>query len=250
MFLRTFENLGIFLVPFLAIVLLFFLSILYRHFFGKKKSTKRTGRKKAYSKEYLEKSGNQGAKVSDKGTYGEFLAFDVLSKLGYGNAIYPNVYVETNEEETTEIDLLLLTNKCIVSLEIKNYGGVIFGTEKDQYWTQKLSGKSYRLYSPLRQNYAHCAALKKLFPFVPQERIISLVVFNSRCILKVNAKNVIPIEMLRDRINAILAPLRPCFTEERMKQMRAEITKRSKQDFAVKQRHVAAVKQKQKSSPG
>lgn len=241
------ESMGSFLIPLMAFIFLLLLIILLRRFSSKKKITKRKKGKKAYSEEYLEKSGNLNAKISDKGTYAEYLAYDILSKMGYSDSLYPNVYVETNLDdiESTEIDLLMLTNRCIISFEIKNYAGAIFGREKEKYWTQKLSGKAFRLYNPLRQNYAHCEALKKLLPFISENRIVSLVVFNSRCLLKVNSEQVITMDALESTVKRLLSGFSPCFTAEQVHLMKVEIEKRSKQDQSVKQRHVEQVKQRQ-----
>lgn len=208
------------------------------------------GRKStAYNKSYLDKTGKTASEVNaDVGGRGEYMAYQVLSKKYKEENIFPNVYISSQESKTSEIDLILLTPQCLIVLEVKNYGGAIFGSEKQKYWTQRLSGKSYRFYNPIRQNYGHCKAVSALFPSIPPDKVVSLVVFNSRCILRVDSGYVVSLDGLLARIDSILSCLPSYFSGEDFKRTAQILLKHSNQSSAVKLKHVEYVKQVQNQS--
>ena len=94
-----------------------------------------------------------------------------------------NLYVPKDNGETSEIDLVYVTQKGIFVFESKNYSGWIFGDEASQYWTVSLpNGQKNRFYNPIKQNRTH---LKWLGAFVGAEiPLFSIVVFSERCELK------------------------------------------------------------------
>ena len=94
-----------------------------------------------------------------------------------------NLYVPKDNGETSEIDLVYITQKGIFVFESKNYSGWIFGDEASQYWTVSLpNGQKNRFYNPIKQNRTH---LKWLGAFVGAEiPLFSIVVFSERCELK------------------------------------------------------------------
>ncbi|MCR4761760.1 MAG: NERD domain-containing protein [Oscillospiraceae bacterium] len=93
------------------------------------------------------------------GQYGEDLTADVLKwskRFGYKGAMLRNVFIPKENGETSEIDLLYITQKGIFVIESKNYSGWIFGNGNDQYWTQSLPNKQKkRFYNPMKQNRTH-----------------------------------------------------------------------------------------------
>ena len=85
--------------------------------------------------------------------------------------------VDYSEVETTEIDNLFITQKGIFVLEIKNYGGWIFGNEKDRYWTETFpNGKKVRFFNPVLQNRGH---IKHLSNYLQSEDDSSTIPFYS-----------------------------------------------------------------------
>lgn len=121
------------------------------------------------------------------GQCGEDLTARVLkiSKLfGRRGLMLRNVYIPSEIGETTEIDLIYITQKGLFVIESKNYSGWIFGRENDRYWTQSLPDRSkHRFYNPIWQNRGH---IKWLKAFLQNEAItfFSLIVFSERCKLK------------------------------------------------------------------
>ena len=121
------------------------------------------------------------------GKYGEDLTARKLkwTKLfGYKGLMLRNVYIPAEIGETTEIDLIYITQKGLFIIESKNVSGWIFGRESDRYWTQCLPDKSkIRFFNPIWQNRGH---IKWLREFLHDENLpcFSLIVFSDRCSLK------------------------------------------------------------------
>lgn len=108
--------------------------------------------------------------MNNKGRYGEYHIYKKLQYLeGNGARFLFNLYIPKagKENETTEIDAIVILDKGILVIESKNYGGWIFGDENSQKWCQSLYGKytgkqKYFFYNPIKQNYYHIKALKKI----------------------------------------------------------------------------------------
>lgn len=127
------------------------------------------------------------------GRYGEYLTYKYLKKFeDQGARFLFNIYVPKKDEETTEIDVLMISSKGLFVFESKNYSGWIFGSDNQKYWYQTLpSGRrrshKEKFYNPVFQNNTHVKYLKSLigddFP------IYSIITFSDRCTLKnVNIK--------------------------------------------------------------
>ena len=123
----------------------------------------------------------------DKGNYGEFLTYKYLR--GYesdGARFLYNCYLPKDNDETTEIDVLMIHRSGIYVFESKNYSGWIFGSEHQKNWTQTLpSGrKSHKEHflNPIIQNKLHIKCLEKqIGENIP---VHSVIVFSERCTLK------------------------------------------------------------------
>lgn len=143
-----------------------------------------------FSSGYRSKSGNGFFKTYfDKGNYGEFLLYrKILSRFGKEN-VYTNLYLEGENTDLTEIDVLAISKEGIFVFEMKNYSGWIYGSEKDEQWTQAFNRNSkFRFYNPLRQNYAHTKATEKYLN-INESDIIPVVVFSNHSKLKkINVK--------------------------------------------------------------
>lgn len=138
---------------------------------------------------YGEKTGSSYFKaMNDKGTQGEYLVYRSLKRLQRikGGKILANAYIPKNKGlEKSEIDLIYIAKTGIYVIESKNYGGSIYGSEKDNYWTQYIGGKNFEFYNPVKQNLGHIYSLKaylgKEFKY---EDFTSVIVFSERCELK------------------------------------------------------------------
>lgn len=129
--------------------------------------------------------------IRDTGRYGEYLTYKYLHKYErQGARLLFNLYLPKGENETSEIDLLMICEKGIFVFESKNYSGWIFGDEDKLYWYQTLPrgrrSKKERFYNPIMQNSTHIKCLdtcleNRIDAGVP---ITSVIVFSERCTLK------------------------------------------------------------------
>ena len=130
----------------------------------------------------------------DAGRYGEYLTYKYLKKFEEQGAKFLfNIYVPKKEEETTEIDVLMISSKGLFVFESKNYSGWIFGSDNQKYWYQTLPAgrrKSHKekFYNPVFQNNTHVKYLKSLIG--NEVPIYSIITFSNRCkLMNVSIKN-------------------------------------------------------------
>lgn len=124
----------------------------------------------------------------DKGKLGEYMTYKYLRSAEKNGAKFLfNIYIPKGEEETTEIDVLMIHAKGLFVFESKNYSGWIFGSENQKNWCQTLpqgKGRSRKesFYNPIMQNRTHIKHLKALVgEDIPTH---SIIVFSERCTLK------------------------------------------------------------------
>lgn len=126
--------------------------------------------------------------IHDIGKNGEYQIFKQLKFLEEkGCKFLFNVYLLKDNDETTEIDVLLIAPKGVIVFESKNYSGWIFGNEKYKNWTQTLpqgKGKSHKehFFNPIMQNNLHIKYLKNVIG--EDYPIHSIIAFSERCTLK------------------------------------------------------------------
>ncbi len=173
---------------------------------------------------------------------------------GKKGRILKNVYLPKGDNETTEIDLLYITQKGIFVIESKNYSGWIFGGEQDAYWTLSLPNKQKkRFYSPIKQNQNH---IKWLREFLNTEfPMYSMIVFSDRCELKkvtVESPDVYVVKRedlffaIRDAWNKT----DDCMTKEQVDNLYDKLKILTNADAALKQKHIENVEKKYKAPAG
>lgn len=124
----------------------------------------------------------------EKGKQAEYLTYKSLRHFeNSGGKFLFNLYVPKENNETTEVDVLLICPKGLFVFECKNFGGWIFGNEAQKKWTQTLPlgrGRSHKeyFYNPIMQNASHIRHLKNLVgKSIPMR---SVIVFSDRSTLK------------------------------------------------------------------
>ena len=123
--------------------------------------------------------------IFDKGNYGEFITFTYLEKIYGYNKIMCNIYLPKKDSNTTEIDLLMISETGIYVIESKNYSGWIYGDEKYKKWTQSFKNNNKnQFYNPIWQNKGHISALTAVLNLEIDNIYKSLIVFSERCELK------------------------------------------------------------------
>ena len=125
----------------------------------------------------------------NQGEIGEYLIWRELKSFEKkGGRFLFNLYIPKANDETTEIDVVLIHPKGLFVIESKNYNGWIFGNERNQYWTQTLpKGRGHasnkeQFYNPFRQNGGHIKHLKRILS--DKTPMWSLIVFSDDCTFK------------------------------------------------------------------
>lgn len=121
-------------------------------------------------------TGRRGEKLTER-------ELNLVKFFGRKGKVLRNIYIPKDNGETTEIDVIFITQKGIFVIESKNYSGWIFGDEKSTYWTVMLPNKEKnRFYNPIKQNQTH---IKWLARYLNEDiPLFSVVVFSERCELK------------------------------------------------------------------
>lgn len=181
-----------------------------------------------------------------KGPYGEFSLYRKIRKTFGKENIFVNLYVPNQNTDYTEVDLVAVSKNQIFVFEVKNFSGLIYGSQQDKMWTQFLNKNSkFPFYNPLRQNYAHTEALKKTLN-LKQDVFQPLVVFSNRSKLQkitVNENNeiftfkTIKRKLKKEIKNSTLEPF-----EDRVKILIA-LNRLTKVSEEIKEKHIEQVKE-------
>lgn len=160
-----------------------------------------------------------------KGKMGEFaVSTHVKLYLNKDNYILLNDCTLPDEQnQTTQIDHILLSPFGVFVIETKNYKGWIFGGERQRMWTQKIFKKSFKFQNPLHQNYKHQKVLEAILADIVDPALIhSVVVFMPDCEFKTDMpQNVFRGAAWTDYIKTFADPVIPPMKLKRI-QLRIE----------------------------
>jgi hypothetical protein len=201
-----------------------------------------------YTSQYKLKSGNDFFHtLMDKGFYGEFVLYRKLTKKLGKKAVLTNLYLDSKNTETTEIDVLAVTQKGIYVFEMKNYGGYIYGSQKDQYWTQAMNRfVKHKFYNPLRQNYAHMKAVESYLQ-VENKQILPIIVFSNRSKLsKINVGEQDKVYQFKDALKYVSKMEKKgntVFSKDDVANHLEKLIEKSNMPDEVKQKHIEEIKQ-------
>lgn len=98
--------------------------------------------------------------IYNRGIEGEERVRKCLKKLKYRNILLNDLNLEVNGYKS-QIDHLLITNKCIFNIETKNYSGIIFVDDNGK-WIQQTKYKQNLLDDTLAQVKRHRSTLQKI----------------------------------------------------------------------------------------
>ncbi|MBF0856570.1 nuclease-related domain-containing protein [Gluconobacter oxydans] len=98
-----------------------------------------------------------------KGRKGEDTVREVLTASGLP-CLHDIRLPKASGDGMTQIDHLALLPHAIMVIETKHYAGHLSGHPNDDYWRQRLGTdeEGRLIYSPLRQNDGHCAAVRSI----------------------------------------------------------------------------------------
>ncbi len=173
-----------------------------------------------------------------------------VGRRGREGKILRNIYLPKENGETSEVDVVYITQKGIFVIESKNYSGWIFGDEKNRNWTMSLpNGRKNSFYNPIAQNRTH---IKWMRSFVGDSvPLFSIIVFSERCELKkisVESDDVWVIK--RDRlgrtIRMIWDDVPDALSLEQVDDLYESLSDLTDVDEAVKLAHVKNIEKKYK----
>ena len=163
-----------------------------------------------------------GARI--KGALGEWALHRVLVKeLPASYQHYRNLVIPAEKGDFTEVDHLVLSPFGIFVIEVKNYRGWIFGSEKQPQWTLQRFRSKYQFMNPLHQNYKHTQAVKQLLGLNGQhgDTVHSIVAFSLRAEFKFPMpQNVMYTDLVGDYINRFT---QSSFSDEQLRQFSARL---------------------------
>ena len=186
----------------------------------------------------------------DTGRYGEYLIYKKLKEFEQQGAKFLfNIYVPKKDEETTEIDVLMISHKGLFVFESKNYSGWIFGSDNKRYWYQILpsgrrKSRKEKFYNPIFQNNTHIKYLKSLigenFPFY------SIITFSERCTLKdinLHKSNVSVINRYQvfSTVASIYNNTEDLLTDMQVEEIYNTLYPHSQVDENIKQKHIDVI---------
>lgn len=188
--------------------------------------------------------------INNKGTHGEYRMSQVLDTTPFEKKLIYNVYLpKKKEDETTEVDIIMISSKGIYVIENKNYAGWIFGNEKDQKWCETLKGKKYFFYNPIKQNNTHIKYLENLLQ-IGNEKYTSLITFNLAADLKkvtVESENIHVIAY--NNLSAFLEKEKAradCLTSEEINKIYDTLLPLTQVTEEQKQEHIKTIQDKYK----
>ncbi|MEG0904334.1 MAG: NERD domain-containing protein [Lachnospiraceae bacterium] len=187
------------------------------------------------------------------GRHGEKLTereLNLVKLFGRNGKVLRNIYVPKENGETSEIDVVFITQKGIFVIESKNYSGWIFGDEKSAYWTVMLSNRERnKFYNPIMQNHTH---IKWLGQYLNDDiPLFSIIAFSERCELKkVTVESpdirVIKRDLLYATIRNIWDNSEDKLTEEKVDSIYIKLKILTNISEAAKQDHIANINTKHK----
>ena len=201
---------------------------------------------------------NSPERVGEKGENLTASKLEWINLWGYKGMLLQNVYIPKSNGETTEIDLLYITEKGIFVIESKNYSGYIFGNEQYKSWTASLYGgktwygaktsHKYKFYNPVWQNRTHIKYLRKYLEAwdIP---MYSLIVFSDRCELKaitIVSDNVFVCKRynMNEYIKSVWENSETCIKEETIVDIYNKLKLLTVENAALKEKHVQTINEK------
>lgn len=181
-----------------------------------------------------------------KGKVGENMVISHAHKyLSEEYIMLNNCTIKDENQQTTQIDHILLSPYGIFVIETKNYNGWIFGGERQRQWTQKIYKNSYKFQNPLHQNYRHVKVLEIILSdLIESTHIHSLVVFTPKSTFKTE----MPVNVVQGKqwLNYVKQFNTPIIQNIRLKRIRYRLEKEILEpSWKTDREHIRQLKEKQ-----
>ena len=120
-----------------------------------------------------------------------------LKKLNSDYIVLNDIMIKTRDNNSHQIDHIIVSKYGIFVIETKQYNGYIKGNANDKKWI--MNKKSIN--NPLYQNYGHIKALSELLNMDTND-FINIVCFSGNVKVKVKSNNLVGIVQLIDKIKS------------------------------------------------
>ena len=172
-----------------------------------------------------------------RGYMGEFWVKLELKKLHKSEYIILNNIVIKTKENTHQIDHIVLSKFGIFVIEMKNYYGLITGSEYSNNWIQYLGKNKYYFYNPIRQNYGHIKALEEVLG-LDANIFISIICISNQARLSVQARNVVNIDYLND----LIKEYKKVVVKEDLMRIKERLEKSNIRNIKIRRHHTKEIK--------
>lgn len=130
-----------------------------------------------------------------RGFMGEFWVKKELNKLPTDSYKILNDIMIMYDNNTYQIDHIVISKYGIFVIEMKNYYGKIIGDEYKDNWIQKFKKSKFNFKNPIHQNYGHILALSQTLN-LDINVFYNIVCFSNQAKLKINCENVVQLDNL------------------------------------------------------
>ncbi len=179
---------------------------------------------------------NRGNSAKTKGARGEYKVERKLRKLNKKEyVIFNDIYIKI-DGIITQIDHLIVSIYGIFVIETKYYSGWIHGNEKSEYWTQSFYKKKSKFRNPIKQNWSHIYALKKVLSNFYGIKYHPIIVFAGKAKL-MNVYSQIPVIYNRELIKTIRQKKTPCLSTKQVNDIVKQLNSFIVNDEAVIKEH-------------
>ena len=153
--------------------------------------------------------------------------------------VFHNLVLYENDN-SCQIDHVVINAFGVFVIETKNYSGTIYGDETQLNWTQVLAyGKEkHTFYNPVKQNATHIFRLKQILGNVPFRSVIVFVQNNTE---NVRSDKVVPLNKLHSYISCGNKVLTPTQIEE----LALKLKQHDKKDYVSEATHVQKIAEQQ-----
>jgi hypothetical protein len=181
-------------------------------------------------------------KIKGKGTIGESRVARQLDGLNNEEYIVLNDILIKTSKRSSQIDHIVVSVYGIFVIETKNYTGWIHGNENSEYWTQSIYKKKFKFYNPIKQNWAHIYALKKVLSDFGELTYHPIVVFAGSAKLK-NINSNIPVVYASQLVLTIMVTKgTPNLSTDQVKNIADRLREITIQDATIKKEHIDQIK--------
>lgn len=177
-----------------------------------------------------------------KGYFGELQVRNILKKLSSEYIVINNIMLRKEDNETTQIDHIVVSTYGIFVIETKNYKGLITGGDYSKVWIEHIYKKKYQFMNPIKQNYGHAKTLEKLLE-LPKDSFIPIVVFTEDGILKVKTSKIVI--NTKDLSKTIVSFNNKIIEENQVKIIADKIINENIDSKETRREHIKNVKKKQ-----